>query len=322
MRTIIESSQTPHKPADQKRTRQKSAKRIKDSLDRYIAWASRDGGYDKLRIVPNIVAEIVDTSETQDDIVQFMMERMRALVHLQREFYREDRDENFWTTTEPGILGSASKPRSSERKRKIRAGMKRGQDTRPDTPDLCSDELASDSPETVPTPRRWLDSTPKKKRRITGTPGSLKDELADFDLLKPKPDPDPDYEHGASSVGESHTGERSVAVKEEPIDDEEALPAPGVPLTPPGDVRFRRKPPVVYGLYVLGTSVFMLTADASKGDAGYISFHVDVNFADKHQSVWNALTVAMAVCSARDELMGRLDDFKPVTVVCDSDPDA
>ncbi|PFH58436.1 hypothetical protein XA68_13688 [Ophiocordyceps unilateralis] len=40
------------------------------------------------------------------------------------------------------------------------------------------------------------------------------------------------------------------------------------------------------------------------------------------RSVWNALTVAIAVCLARDELMARADDFDPSAVVEESDPDA
>ncbi|GAO15695.1 hypothetical protein UVI_02018920 [Ustilaginoidea virens] len=73
---------------------------------------------------------------------------------------------------------------------------------------------------------------------------------------------------------------------------------------------YRRVPPVVYGLFVLRSSVFLLTVDSAKGDTAYVSFHVDVHFMDRHQSVWNALTVAIPVCLARDQLVERLDEFE------------
>ncbi len=92
---------------------------------------------------------------------------------------------------------------------------------------------------------------------------------------------------------------------------------------PPGsEVGYRRKPPVIYGLFVLGTSVLILTADASKGEEAYIRFHLDISFADSHQGVWNALTIAAIVCAARDDLMTRTDDFVPLPLVEESDPDA
>ncbi|OAQ68913.1 hypothetical protein VFPPC_13756 [Pochonia chlamydosporia 170] len=74
-------------------------------------------------------------------------------------------------------------------------------------------------------------------------------------------------------------------------------------------VEYRQKPPVVYGLFILRTSVFVLTVDSAKGDSAYVSFHVDMHFMDRHQSVWNALTAAIAVCLARDQLVERMDEF-------------
>ena len=70
------------------------------------------------------------------------------------------------------------------------------------------------------------------------------------------------------------------------------------------------------------THVFLLTVDSSKGDDAYVSYHLDINFADNYQSVWNALTVAAVVCLARDDMMLRLDDFKPAPADILSDPDA
>lgn len=69
------------------------------------------------------------------------------------------------------------------------------------------------------------------------------------------------------------------------------------------------QPPVVYGLFILRTSVFLLTVDSAKGDSAYVSFHVDMHFMDRHQSVWNALTAAIVVCMARDQLVERMELF-------------
>ncbi|GAB0145057.1 hypothetical protein EsHS_00005504 [Epichloe bromicola] len=84
---------------------------------------------------------------------------------------------------------------------------------------------------------------------------------------------------------------------------------------------FRRKPPVVYGLFILRSSVFLLTVDSAKGADAYVSFHVDVHFMDRHQSVWNALTIAIAVCLARDQLVRRVEDFEESPDVQGSESD-
>lgn len=80
----------------------------------------------------------------------------------------------------------------------------------------------------------------------------------------------------------------------------------------PTESQYTRTPPVVYGLFVLRTTVFVLTVDSAKGDSAYVSFHVDMHFHDRHQSVWNALTAGIAVCLARDQLVARMDGFDEV----------
>ncbi|KAK2594251.1 hypothetical protein QQS21_008030 [Conoideocrella luteorostrata] len=87
------------------------------------------------------------------------------------------------------------------------------------------------------------------------------------------------------------------------------------------EVIYRRKPPVVYGLFILRSSAFLLTVDSAKGYDAYVSFHVDMHFMDRHQSVWNALTVAIAVCLARDQLVERMEDFDEWPVLQESDSD-
>lgn len=76
-----------------------------------------------------------------------------------------------------------------------------------------------------------------------------------------------------------------------------------------GGCRSQPQLPVVYGLFVLNCSVVLLSVDSAKGDDAYVSFHVDMDLEDRHQSVWNALTVAVAVCLARDQLVRVVDAF-------------
>lgn len=101
-------------------------------------------------------------------------------------------------------------------------------------------------------------------------------------------------------------------------------PSPSSPDEPrtPSTQTYRRHPPVVYGLFILNTSVLVLTTDSSKGDDAYVSFHVQVDFQDEQQGIWNALTVATAVCLARDELRTRVGDFEELPCLEESDPDA
>ncbi|KAF1729726.1 hypothetical protein CRV24_010265 [Beauveria bassiana] len=91
--------------------------------------------------------------------------------------------------------------------------------------------------------------------------------------------------------------------------------------SPAAIIRYRRPPPVVYGFFILNSSVFILTADASRGDNAYVSFHVETDFLDQRQSVWNALTLAIVTCLARDDMRRRTEDFEPLAAEEDSDPD-
>ena len=80
-----------------------------------------------------------------------------------------------------------------------------------------------------------------------------------------------------------------------------------------GKSSFRRRPPVVWGLFIINTSVFLCTLDAAKeGKDAYVSWHAEIAFSQTRQCVWHALTVGLVVCLARDELMTRLDDFEQV----------
>ena len=67
----------------------------------------------------------------------------------------------------------------------------------------------------------------------------------------------------------------------------------------------------------------VLTADAAKPPKDmFISYQVEVGFNKKDQGVWNAMTVAIVVCLARDQMVARKEDFEPLQVDSESDPDA
>ncbi|KAM0344262.1 hypothetical protein ACHAPU_007788 [Fusarium lateritium] len=113
---------------------------------------------------------------------------------------------------------------------------------------------------------------------------------------------------------------KTTAISKEPRSPSSPY-SPGDPQTP-SECTYRRHPPVVYGLFILNTSVLVLTTDSSKGTDAYVSFHVQVDFQDEHQGIWNALTVAIAVCLARDEIRTRVSDFEELPCLEESDPDA
>jgi hypothetical protein len=320
VRTLIESA-APQTPLDQRILLRRASELIRDRIEQFVAWAARDGGYDRLRFVPNIGVEIVEAPGRQDDIVNWMRMRMHALSGLQRDFFKVNRDPRFWDSAEPWTRGSSSKARRAfMKKSKVKSGTKRKAASEPITPDLCRDELATLSPQTQPSPSplERLDAS-SKKRRYLKSPNADLDELSlseygrrprmntyDVDMM------DDEDDEVTSKIVHQPRAPLSPGLAE----------IPRTPRTPPPKVNYRRPPPVIYGIYILGTSVFVLTMDSAKGDAGYVSFHVDINFADQHQSVWNALTLAIIICSARDEMMGRLGDFERLGTDEDSDPDA
>ncbi|MBE3042385.1 hypothetical protein IMZ48_07355, partial [Candidatus Bathyarchaeota archaeon] len=75
---------------------------------------------------------------------------------------------------------------------------------------------------------------------------------------------------------------------------------------------WRRKveqPPVLYGLFIVNTTLLLLTVDAAKGPDADVSYQVECKFSKMNQGVWNAITVAIVVCRARDDLVARKKHF-------------
>ncbi|KAF5625226.1 hypothetical protein F52700_9129 [Fusarium sp. NRRL 52700] len=263
--------------------RMKVPQLIKRELDKYLSWAAQDGDYLHLRIVPNILAEIVDTTMLEHDITEYIQNRMRALAKLQREFLREDRNPQFWDVLKPSVFASP----------KIKL-----------EPD---DGLASFGGWLTPAESR-LGSHPRVGNVI---PTTETHEVA----VKIEP--------GLKSPGISARvlPERTMIPRESYHSQSPSPSLPEEPQTPPRHT-YRRHPPVVYGLFIINTWVLVLTVDSSKGSDAHVSFQVQVDFKDEHQGIWNALTIAIAVCLARDELRTRASDFEELPCVEDSDPDA
>lgn len=315
VKTIQESAKPDCTFLEKRIVRRRAAEVVKDRLEHLMTWAARDGGYGNLRIVPNIVAEVVDANETQDEIVEWMSGRMRALCRLQREFYRVDRRVDFWTSTEPRIMGSRKKIRGSLTKR-IKAGIKRGRSLSPraggDTPDLSRSEVSAKFGDSISTPQEYGGS----KRKLFQDSGE--DELDERQKRRKTLNLDADGHVSDKLLTHRHKRSRP-SISNHVIKIEDDLNPPQTPAQPE---KFRRRRPVLYGLFIMGTSVFVLTCDSSKGEDCYISFHIEIDFSDAHQSVWNALTVAIVICAARDEMMSRVGDFEPKEVEYESDPDA
>ncbi|KAF7544223.1 hypothetical protein G7046_g9831 [Stylonectria norvegica] len=329
--------------------RRKVPRIIKKELDRYISWAAQDGNYHHLRVIPNIMTEIINIKqegdiETQgEEITRHILSRMRDLARLQREFLRVDRDPSFWDVVKPSIMAS---PRvklepedlvpTPEKWATVTAG--RGG---------LGDEVASDASELDETTIK-VEREPKR-RRLFSCSTTDGDELVEYDEVNrngthaaalPERDGCPSQANQDSTQTPTKGKKTTLKRRRESTPPPSSLkpkPAsrpsrpsprrsPGATPTPPSPktpVRptYIHPPPVVYGLFILDTHVLLLTTDSAKGDGAYVSFHVEANFKDTHQGVWNALTVAAAVCRARDELRTRADDFEPVPCEVEDDPD-
>ncbi|KAJ4327775.1 hypothetical protein N0V84_001737 [Fusarium piperis] len=299
--------------------RRKVSHLIKRELDKYISWAAQDADYAHLRIVPNVMTEVVDTTMSEYEITEYIQGRMRSLAKLQREFLREDSNPRFWDVLKPSIMASPMikvEPddclpvlerwsASTEIRRNPRLCIN---EFSPETP--CPDGKVKVEPE-LQSPRLGGIDVDKLIQHHKKGRKKMVDSRRDKDKPKPvetKKSTKPPAQAKTPSREPSPTRSRSP-------------PSPIEPQTPPRHT-YRRHPPVVYGLFILNTSVLLLTTDSSKGSDAYVSFQVQIDFQEENQSVWNALTIAIAVCLARDELRTRAGDFEELPCLSESDPDA
>ncbi|KAL5604218.1 hypothetical protein BROUX41_002200 [Berkeleyomyces rouxiae] len=66
--------------------------------------------------------------------------------------------------------------------------------------------------------------------------------------------------------------------------------------------------PVVYGLFVLNHTALVLTVDPNRGKNTPVSYQIEIDFSQRSQGIWNALTLGITSCMARDGIVAR-DEF-------------
>ncbi|KAJ4149400.1 hypothetical protein NW754_000840 [Fusarium falciforme] len=292
---------------------------IKRELDKYISWAAQDADYAHLRIVPNIMTEVVDTTMPEYDITEYIQGRMRSLAKLQREFLREDSNPRFWDVLKPSIMASPMIKVEPDDCPPALGRWSAPTEIRRN-PHLCINEL---SPE-MPCPDRKVKVESELESPRLG--GVDVDKLIQHHKKGRKKMADSRREKDKQKPAETKKSTKPPAQAKTPSRElsstrSHSPPSPVEPQTPPKHT-YRRHPSVVYGLFILNTSVLLLTTDSSKGSDAYVSFQVQIDFQEENQSVWNALTIAIAVCLARDELRTRAGDFEELPCLSESDPDA
>ncbi|KAF4464951.1 hypothetical protein FALBO_8218 [Fusarium albosuccineum] len=303
--------------------RSKVSHLIKREIDKYLNWAAQDGDYLHLRIVPNTMTEVIDTTMPEDEITKYIQNRMGSLAKLQREFLREDRNPQFWNVLKPSIIASPMiKVEPDDASPSLNSWpmpIKRRLDSH-----LHVDEHSLETPSRVIKVEPGLE-----KLHLLPSPGSI-----DVDeLLQSHEEGRKDSKRkppGKKTKNKTTKGKETATPPTQLANPTPAASPPRSPSPPssldeprtPSQHTYRRHPPVVYGLFIINTSVLLLTTDSAKGPDAYVSYQVQVDFQDEHQSVWNALTIAIAVCLARDELRTRAGDFEELPCLEDSDPDA
>ncbi|KAH0493910.1 hypothetical protein TgHK011_000553 [Trichoderma gracile] len=302
--------------------RSKAPQMIKKSLVKFLNWAAEDGGYRHLEYLPNIIVEIVDKHREDMPLTALVETHMTDLARKHRKMLaiKSEKEDD----------GSADGDVDMEVERQIRGEA----------------EASNEEQQKQATASRSRSSW-----RMFGS--RVMDRL--FRLIGRRSVIKPEY-HGETSVIESDADEAmtakpnapatdSVEVKQEDDEDEgirvaikrelhseseDDVAMADIPLatTSAADpssspTLFHRQPPVIFGFFIVGTTVLLLTADSSKEEAAMnLTLQVTLNFEDRSLSIWNALTVAIVACLARDDMMKRMDDFNEARVVEESDPDA
>ncbi|KAL1901554.1 hypothetical protein Cpir12675_000423 [Ceratocystis pirilliformis] len=67
--------------------------------------------------------------------------------------------------------------------------------------------------------------------------------------------------------------------------------------------------PVVYGLFVLNHTVLVLTVDPNRSSHTPVSYQIEIDFSQRSQGIWNALTLGITSCMARDGMVAREEFF-------------
>lgn len=368
--------------------RYKAGTMIKKGLESYISWAAEDGGYKHLRVVPNIIAEIVDPKKGEANVTSIIQDRMQTFARLQKKFWRNgeaaEAAKEFWDMAaqqkfeaakpkkrvwmlpppraQAGAngkradrkmaryedIGSPTRERRDEKdameamllqaerniERKMRGRRRRVSDSDSDSE---SGGRGGSQGSFRQTPVRGRTRVVRIKKEVEEE-GGLPTVVIPQPMIPGIQEADEDAEQ---QLGRPQKPSKVVKEEETDFDALASLP-PKIPKTPsprpqrpfprqpssrqsstPPDPGYRRRPPVVYGFFIVNSTVLVLSADSSRGENAYVSYHVNTDFLDRRQSIWNALTLAMVVCMARDEMRQRVDDFEPLEDKGESsDPDA
>ncbi|KAM0463982.1 hypothetical protein ACHAO4_000707 [Trichoderma viride] len=285
---------------------------VKKALDKFIRWAAEDGGYNHLQYTSNVLVEILDMNTEQADLTSIIEARMNALARLHRKALAIDQQ----NVTE-----------SMDIDRQVEMQIK-------------SEAEASDEQQRQLLKQRGRSWGNFRSRIMSKLLGLIRFRP----IIKPESHGETkvidDEDEEQTAVGERKQTADRVSVKMEedetlnikPESFEDDISMKDIPLSQtissqspllPSPLPFRRPPPVIYGFFIISTTVCLFTVDSSKDESSMnLSLHLDMNFHDQSQSVWNALTVAIVACLARDDMMTRTDDFEEERVVEESDVDA
>lgn len=280
---------------------------IKKALDKFIRWAAEDGGYNHLQYTPNVLVEILDKNTEQADLTSIIEARMNELARLHRKALAIDHNvtESMDIDREVEMQIKSEAEASDEQKRQLL--KQRGRSWGKFGSRIMSKLLG------------LIRFRPIIKPETHGETKVIDDENEEQTAIT-----DLD-EHRAGYVSVKMEEDEKFIIKPESFEDD--IPMKDIPLAQspllPSPLPFRRPPPVIYGFFIISTTVCLFTVDSSKDESSMnLSLHLDMNFHDQSQSVWNALTVAIVACLARDDVMTRLEDFEEKRAVEESDVDA
>jgi hypothetical protein len=284
---------------------------IKKALDKFIRWAAEDGGYNHLQYIPNILVEILDKNTEQADLTSTIEARMNAIAKLHRKALTINQDvaEYMDIDKEVEMQIKAEVEASDEQQRQLM--KQRGRSWGKFGSRIMSKLLGLIRFRPIIKPEshgetRVIDDEDKEQTTIgesNQTAGHINVKMEEDEIPNIKPE----------------SFEDDISMSDIPL---VQTISPHSPLLP-SPLPFRRPPPVIYGFFIISTTVCLFTVDSSKDESSMnLSLHLDMNFHDQSQSVWNALTVAIVACLARDEMMTRMDDFEEQRVVEESDVDA
>lgn len=291
---------------------------IKKCLDKYISWAAEDGGYNHLKYTPNITAEIIDKSAQEFDLTGIIEARMRHLARSHRgplALEQAQRESTADADIDAQVEMQIRRELEAAHEQQLHNNNDRNRSWRTFGSRMMSKLFT------------LLRSRPIVKPESHGqTPvnDSGDDPAEDQVRIKTEEEEEVKPIIKEEEIADSDYDDDDVAMTDIPLALETLSSSPPLPPShSPSPPPTLRPPPVIYGFFVVNTTVLLLTADTAKDEPTMnLSFHLDMDFQDRGQSVWNALTVAIVACLARDNMMTRMGDFEEEGVVEESDPDA